>query len=205
VLEGCEFSVDWFSPHWPNWLVVTAGRTISKVLEIGSFEGRSACTVIEHFGTTGPLDIFCVDDWDREFEHGAFDMKEAERKFDSNAHRVLERSRHPVRLFKHKGKSVDVMARLLMNGHGESFDLIYVDGSHEAPDVLSDLILAYRLCSKGGLIICDDYLWTGAPRGQGDVIKMPRLAIDAFINIFSHQVEQWGNLPIYQVYLVKIC
>lgn len=55
MADEYEFTTDWFSPYWENWLTLTADRKISKILEIGSFEGRSTCAMIEHFGKQRPL------------------------------------------------------------------------------------------------------------------------------------------------------
>ena len=45
---------------------------------------------------------------------------------------------------------------LLAEGRQGSFDFIYVDASHRAPDVLLDAVLAFQLLRIGGLIIFDD-------------------------------------------------
>ncbi len=198
-----EFTVDWFSKYWPIWLTFIAGQKISKILEIGSFEGRSACTMIEHFSETAPLEVFCVDDWSSEFERGAYDMELAEQRFNRNINRAIAGTRHPVSVYKHKGKSVEVMSALMAQQHQASFDLIFVDGSHQAPDVLADLVLAYHLCAQGGLIICDDYLWSDVEHGSEDLLAMPRAAITAFANLFIRKVALWGGLPLYQVYFRK--
>ena len=39
------------------------------------------------------------------------------------------------------------------------FDLVYIDGSHSAKDVLLDSLLAWRLLRPGGAMIWDDYEW----------------------------------------------
>jgi predicted O-methyltransferase YrrM len=201
--DDYEFSVDWFSQYWQNWLTLTAGLKISKILEIGSFEGRSACTMIEHFSQTAPLEVFCIDHWRNDFEHGAFDMEVVEKRFNHNINRAITSTRHPVSVYKHKGNSIDVMSSFLVDGHKGTFDLIFIDGSHQAPDVLSDLVLAYHLCATDGLIICDDYLWSEMPHGREDLLEMPRLAINAFANLFIRKVALWGGLPLYQVYFRK--
>ena len=50
-----------------------------------------------------------------------------------------------MKLYKYKGSSEQNLAMLACDGHRETFDLVYVDGSRQAPDVLSDLIYAYQL------------------------------------------------------------
>ncbi len=51
---------------------------------------------------------------------------------------------------------------------GQVFDVVYVDASHMAGDVLSDAVLAWKLLAPGGIMIFDDYAWSslrypGAP------------------------------------------
>ena len=198
-----EFTSDWFSKYWPNWLTLTADQRISKILEVGSFEGRSACTMIDHFGQIGPLEVFCIDDWGGGADHGEFDMDAVEQRFNRNIRRAIGGAPHAVKVQKYKGRSIDMLAALLTSGHKGSFDLIFVDGSHEAPDVLGDLVMAYHLCAIGGLMICDDYLWSDVPHGQEDLLAMPRLAVDAFGRVFTRKAALWGDLPLYQAYFRK--
>jgi predicted O-methyltransferase YrrM len=79
----------------------------------------------------------------------------------------------------------------------ESFDFIYIDGSHMAEDVLEDAVLAWRLLKPGGLIIFDDYVW----RLDHPPEKRPRLAIDAFYRFYANQIEVVHNA--YQLILRK--
>ncbi len=198
-----EFTVDWFSQYWNNWVSLTANQRISKILEIGSFEGRSACTMIDHFSRTAPLEVFCIDHWSGGTDQTGFDMAKVEQRFNRNIQRAIAGTANPVKVQKHRGKSIEMLSALLVNGYREYFDLVFVDGSHEAPDVLGDLVLSYELCASGGLMICDDYLWSGVPHGSEDLLAMPRLAIDAFGRVFTRKVALWGGLPLYQMYFRK--
>lgn len=65
---------------------------------------------------------------------------------------------------------------------------MYVDGSHLAPDVLTDAVLAFRAVRPGGLIVFDDYelaAGCGAEPSRDD----PKIAVDAFLACFAGQVE----------------
>jgi len=198
-----EFTVDWFSEYWPNWLTLTADQRITKILEIGSFEGRSACTMIDHFSKTAPLEVFCIDDWAGGADQNEFDMEVVEQRFNRNIHRAITGTTNSVKVQKYKGRSIEMLSALLTNGYRNYFDLVFVDGSHEAPDVLGDLVLSYQLCSLGGWLIVDDYLWSDVPHGNEDLLAMPRLAVDAFGRLFTRKVALWGGLPLYQVYFRK--
>ena len=84
------------------------------------------------------------------------------------------------------------LTRLLASG--ARADLVYVDGSPEAPDGLADLVLAFRLLPPGGVILCDDYLWSREETARADILGCPKLAIDAFTNIHRRQIDlfEWG-------------
>jgi Methyltransferase domain len=63
------------------------------------------------------------------------------------------------------------------------YDFVYIDGSHRAVDVLEDAVLAWRLIKQGGILTFDDYRWEGA----FDYTNCPKIAIDAFLEIYSGQ------------------
>lgn len=198
------FTVDWFSQHVPVWtaLIDDLGL-VSKILEIGTYEGRSTVWLIENaFKATGKGEVFCIDSWQGGSEHQGTDMSAVEERFNRNV--VIARARAgvevSVRLF--KGSSFDQLASLIALGHGQSFDIVYVDGSHMCSDVLSDLVLSFQLCKVGGLIICDDYLWPAPVHGQESLLDHPKLAIDSFVNCYARKLLLY-NTPLYQLHIRK--
>ena len=83
------------------------------------------------------------------------------------------------------------------------FDFIYIDGSHQAPDVLYDALLSFRLLRVGGIMVFDDYLWAENIGFEHDPIRCPKPAIDAFTNIYCRKVLTLTQ-PLYQLYVQKI-
>ena len=77
----------------------------------------------------------------------------------------------------------DAMRRA--NFQRDRFDLIYVDGSHHADDVLVDAIKAFEMLKVNGLMIFDDYFWDYYTR----TIDNPSGAINAFIRLKHKQLE----------------
>ena len=75
----------------------------------------------------------------------------------------------------------------------DSFDVVYVDGSHTADDVLADAILSWGLLKTGGIVIFDDYLWDGGYyTGNGRHLPgelLPGMAINAFIQTYRSYIE----------------
>ena len=198
-----EFTNDWFDPHIPTWNRIVPQYNPSRILEVGSYEGRSVCHVIELLGSQKSLEIVCVDTWGGGREHADIDMGSVERRFDANVGEAISKAGQPVTVKKMKGHSCIALSALVAEGRSNYFDMVYVDGSHEAPDVLADAVLCYRLLREGGLMIFDDYLWgTGSASG---LLNSPKPAIDAFMNCYAGKVQQHPWLPGYQVYARKIC
>lgn len=112
-------------------------------------------------------------------------------------------AKYPATLHKMHCRSDDGLAGLLADGHRESMDLIYIDGSHEAPDVLSDACLAFTLLRVGGVMIFDDYTWFQGSRTDRDPLKMPKPGVDAFLNLYSRKMSLIYGAPISQIYAEK--
>lgn len=182
-----QFTKDWFNwapqvweqliPHLPER--TEDGRYF---IEIGSFEGRSMVWIAENMMQDGDY-LTCIDTWEGGEEHGAEDMGTVEERFDHNV-AVLE-GKYPERsVSKYKGTSVERLAEIL-GGGTEDADFIYIDGSHIAKDVLTDACMAWPLLKPKGLMVFDDYMW-GNPR---DILHRPKIAIDAFCNLFAEEAE----------------
>ena len=78
-----------------------------------------------------------------------------------------------------KGLSQELLRKHRLN----SFDFVYVDGSHRSADVLEDAVLSFRLLKTGGIMIFDDYEW----KTYEGTLDNPRAGIDAFLEIFAQQ------------------
>jgi len=185
-----QFTQDWF--HWAPKVweqLIPMLPANPKAMEIGSFEGRSMVWIIENMlGEKGEL--VCIDTWEGGEEHGDQVMSEVEKRFEHN--RALAMSKKgwdvldhygPKAVGKVKGTSVDALTSFLLDEY--DFDFIYIDGSHTAPDVLTDACMAWPLLKAGGIMVFDDYVW-GEAR---DVLHRPKLAIDAFANIFAERLD----------------
>ena len=173
-----EFTQDWFSHNIPGMQsVVNQIPEIKKVLEIGSFEGRSACWFLEEvLDDSGKL--CCVDNFGGSLEHTQFDFNEVKRKFLTNTSQVKKPNQH---LHLVEKSSTVALADLIV--HNATFDFIYIDGSHTSPDTLTDACMAFQLLKKGGGMVFDDYLW----EMHTGIIRSPKAAIDMFVMLFSEQ------------------
>ncbi len=177
----------------------------TKILEIGSYEGASACYLIDTQAKKQALEIHCIDTWEGGIEHQERreNMSAVESRFRHNTQHAIQKAPHQVDLQMHKGLSEIHLAKLLVDGKQDYFDFIYIDGSHQAPDVLYDALLSFRLLRVGGIMVFDDYLWAENIGFEHDPIRCPKPAIDAFTNIYCRKVLTLTQ-PLYQLYVQKI-
>ncbi len=170
-----RFTAWWHKSRAEEWERVVspwAGIENLNYLEVGVFEGRSLLWMIEnvltHPSTTATaIDVF---------------MDDYEATFDAN----IEASGASSRITKLKEPSQTALRRLPL----ESFDIIYIDGSHTADDVLADAVLSWDLLRPGGLIIFDDYQWNGRPHGGALPPELlPKIAIDTFVTAHRYELQ----------------
>ena len=151
----------------------------ARYLEIGSFEGGSLAFVHSLLG--GQMIATSIDPFEDYDELRAHKMQSVEQRFHAN----MQANGIDVRTL--RGSSIDRLPPLV--SQGEAFDLIYIDGSHAALDVMTDAILCWRLLAKGGLMIFDDYR---------DFECRP--AIDAFVRLVDAKIVDVAS----QVFLRKL-
>jgi predicted O-methyltransferase YrrM len=174
--KGYSFTADWMSnniPNWEAWLTSFRGQPGLVMLEIGSFEGRSAIWFLENILSDPTAHLTCIDlfdaPWDLRFDHNI---------------RVYGQV---SKVTKMRGRSEDLLPAVAA---ASSMDIIYVDGSHRACDVLLDAVLAWRLLKPTGVMIFDDYLG-GRPNSEPS--ERPQMAIDLFLEIFAGQYTLVGK------------
>ena len=204
---GPVFTNTWFAGVQDHWPVLLEALKPAKILEVGSYEGASVCYLIEKLAKDHELEIVCIDSWEGGIEHkpGGFvevDMASVESRFRHNTQLAMAAARHEVKLTPCKGFSDVVLSRLIAEGKCEYFDLVYIDGSHQAPDVLFDAVAAFKLLRVGGIMIFDDYLWSESLPGGVDPLRCPKPAIDAFVNLNIRKLKVL-NAPLQQLYVEK--
>ena len=205
------FSADWFSHNIPNFKLITNyynqnNWPIDSILEIGSFEGRSTCWMLQNMLSDNGK-ISCVDpytnyDWDRfSFAPTTIDYTKpwgaeiaaAEGTFRSNT-AELKKPGQTVEL--RTERSFKALAQDIVDE--KQYDFIYVDGNHVADIVLADACMAFPLLKKGGIMLFDDYLWDHTE----DHLDRCKMTIDAFVNMY---VKSTRILFVnYQLAIIKL-
>ncbi len=175
------FTADYVSPRTQLWMKYAEGfkgKENVTLLEIGSFEGRSCIWFLENILTHPTSSITCVDVFSGNWEY----------LFDHNIR--ISGLRDKVK--KMKGTSGSVLPNL----REDSFDIIYVDGSHEAANVLMDAVAGWLLLKPGGIMIFDDYEWEPEKPPE----RRPKIAVDLFLKVVRNRMG-----VLHKGYQVIIC
>ena len=182
VFARGRFTEDWFSMHIPAWEPVMReleGRA-ANVLELGSFEGLSASWVLWRLPDAR---LTCVDTFAGIEGYEAYGITtDTSEAFDHNVALFDGQRTHKL-----AGETHSVLPALV--DAGDQFDLIYVDASHLAVDVLADAAFAWKLLRPGGVVIFDDY---GLVPPGDDPLDHPQPALNAFRELVASRADILG-------------
>ena len=197
-----SFTQDWFSRSIPSWTLIlnklSERTTHLRILEVGVFEGRSTCWLLQNHCKTPESSIVAIDSFQGGIEHQGMELGTLRKRFEANIATVESPAQVEIR----EGFSLPELAKLIAEGY-QRFDFISIDASHQAPDVLGDAILGFELLKPGGVMAFDDYIWSPMRPGTENPLLLPKAAIDAFTTLFSQKIRIIPNLPLYQLYIQK--
>ena len=159
-------------------------ENINNILEIGSYEGRSAIFFLNHFPNSV---ITCVDTWGGSDEQKDLDSKLIEQNFDTNLRKYFKLNRSK----KFKMSSNDFFSK-----NTDKFDLIYVDGDHSCDQVYTDIENSWKILNKNGLLILDDYLWWF----YNNLKMNPSTAINNFI---KDNYSEFSEIIVWKQVIIK--
>lgn len=197
-----SFTQDWFSRSIPSWTLIlnklSERTTHLRILEVGVFEGRSTCWLLQNHCKTPESSIVAIDSFQGGIEHQGMELGTLRKRFEANIATVESPAQVEIR----EGFSLPQLAKLIAEGY-QRFDFISIDASHKAPDVLGDAVLGFELLKPGGVMAFDDYIWSPMRPGTENPLLLPKAAIDAFTTLFSQKIRIIPNLPLYQLYIQK--
>jgi predicted O-methyltransferase YrrM len=197
-----SFTQDWFSRSIPSWSLIlnklSERTTDLRILEVGVFEGRSTCWLLQNHCKTPESYIVAIDSFQGGIEHQGMELGTLRKRFQANIATVASPAQVEIR----EGFSLPQLAKLIAEGY-QRFDFISIDASHQAPDVLGDAVLGFELLKPGGVMAFDDYIWSPMRPGTENPLLLPKAAIDAFTTLFSQKIRIIPNLPLYQLYIQK--
>ena len=177
--KAYNFGRDDFSRNVPVWEKVLKpykGRPGLSYLEIGVYEGRSLIWMLENVLTEPSAKATAVDIFRGDYENTYYANLE-------------------LAGFAKKVTNIKNYSQLAMrNLPFESYDIIYIDGSHIKNDVLEDAVLSWRLVKPGGLLIFDDYRQVKRYKKDGkEILETPKVAIDPFVQCFEDYFDVVHN------------
>ena len=193
TLNKPDFTTDFWTNNIKTWAPLMEELEPKVVIEIGSFEGRSALWMLENIPSIEK--IYCVDTWEGSEELHGWDIANSYSRFCRNLAGWEAKVREV-----HQPSNIGL--RKLFDQQVKA-DLIYIDGSHTAPDCLTDAILAWPLLKIGGLMVFDDYLWRPSYVPGDSIVHAPKIAVDAFTTIFDEKMSILAVNNIYQIYVLK--
>lgn len=152
----------WMQPSELAWLA-TAAWEARRIVEVGSWKGRSTMALAESMPADGIL--WAVDTWEGDPGNDCQmrEMREAgpgsvRAEFERNLAEYLATGR--VRQL--AMPSVDGAARLL-ESEGRVFDLAFIDAAHDHESVAADIRALLPLIRPGGVLAGHDYDGRGIP------------------------------------------
>ena len=181
-LSKKKFSNKWFLNNFDifNFFLPEDKNKKFDYLEIGCFEGLSSFYILSEYNYVNAL---FIDIWDIPNPNSkslSNDFNSIEKAFDKNL--------SGFNFIKIKDDSVVSMRQLLKQN--KNFDFIYIDGSHNGEDILSDAIEAFKILRKNGLIFFDDFLQHDSSR---DIQSYE--GISKFLSLYSNylKIEYFQN------------
>ncbi len=178
-----------------------------RILEIGSYMGSSTVTWARAIDRLAgkPGTIFCIDPWaagpmydfDGEMKLLMTRSDGAYQAFLRNIQRVPP----AVTIDHRRGFSRDILPGL----PADSFDIVYIDGSHYFEDVAADIRDAGRLVREGGLLCGDDLelqtdecdLDFARRHPRSDFVRDPKSGVSFHPGVTLAVGETLGRVSVY--------
>lgn len=189
------FTQDWFSHNIEIWEKFLDPYRYQEAhfLEIGCFEGQATMWLLGNILLHPASTMTVIDTFQGspEFTMLGVDCENLLQRFWENTASEQER------IFIHHGQSWQQLIYLI---HGprdcddpcwpdhkpNRFDMIYIDGSHAAADVLNDGVFSWPLLKENGILIFDDYQLKISHIEELN----PELGIRCFLRCYNGLFEQ---------------
>lgn len=153
-----------------------AKRGSVRYMEIGAYEGRNLAFM--DWLLPAKLDVTVIDPWFDQDLNPEEKYHAVEPRFARNTAKLGF-----SKLTTHKGFSTYELPKMLERR--ETYDLIYIDGSHTAWAVGVDLAYCAALLEVGGMMVLDDY-WHHESEIGGPGVKQ---AVDHFHGVFRRYFD----------------
>lgn len=184
--------------HKERFLEALKRANPKRILEIGTFAGTSLIEMLRLYPDAKGV---AIDSWKNYNEDNLSIMINIEQ---NNVEKIFYenviKAGMSERVTALKGDSIERIASLLRTG--EKFDFIYVDGSHKCLDCYADMVMAWSLLRKGGVLAVDDVLYHYVRVLNGQLLDYPLKAKEHFMEKFAGQYEVISDS--YRLFIVKL-
>ena len=171
-----SYKFDNINAHWSelrnNILKFIDPLKELDILEIGSYQGSSACLFSDLILLNKSSTLTCVD---------PFDIKDETTDLDDNTKNIFYNN---IKLSSNFNK-IDVKELYSNNFYlvnDKMYDFIYIDGSHKLEDITVDFENCLKIIKNGGIIWMDDY-------GGGNSPNSIKNHIDKLISQSNYNIE----------------
>ena len=170
-----NFSTYWFLNNYKiigSFLPIDRNETFNY-LEIGSFEGLSSLFILSYWKNAN---VTCVDTWETSKDESQFldfNFQTVEKKFDTNLKDFS---------FKKIKNTSEIAFKELKQR--DSFDYIYIDGSHNGIDIYNDALASFNILKVGGIIIFDDIT-----NIYQEIEMQPHDAFEKFYSLYKRKIK----------------
>lgn len=162
IVDAADAIFGWTSREELRWLAEQAS-TRYKILEVGSYEGRS--TTVLARATPGV--VYACDDW-----RGEADRPTAARDLRQRFITHLKDELHRGTVIMCEMSSASLLANYRTKPHllGAAFDMVILDGSHDADSVRADITGWLPYLQSGGVLAGHDAFLPGVREALADVL-----------------------------------
>jgi hypothetical protein len=186
IENGFHGTIITLTDNWLHAIPLPSGPI--KYLEIGAFFGANICSILKTYARTEGSEVHCVDPWIAynmypEYQ-GEGVMQNVYASFMKNMGQLPNSDASKVHI--HRGFSADILPKF----SDDYFDIIYIDGNHEASNVLEDAVLSHKRLKPGGWLIFDDLSpnWPGVETGLNSFMHAYKSHYDSPVAIRGDQV-----------------
>jgi predicted O-methyltransferase YrrM len=176
IMNNYKYSQRWFigSEIQNNLVKFLDISKENKILEIGCFEGLSGVFFADNFLDNPKSSLTCVDPFltiDNN-DHSRFLQNNEEMNFDFN----ISSCKNSNKITIHK-----ITSDLFFENNTQTYNFIYIDGSHELDFIKRDMENSFNILEKNGIMWMDDY-----GDGRGNQIKQ---TMDSVLEKYKNQYE----------------
>lgn len=194
-MKKYNFTQDWFNSNDLEQFLPIGIKDEIHILEIGSFEGKSTVWFIDNLLNNEKSTITCIDPWtsyNQKYDSlNSYDKNIVNKEFNDLTDGYIFSDEYETFL-KNITETNKISQVNIMEGFSDvilpylmstqkKYDIIFIDGNHTAPYVLSDAVMSWKLLSVNGIMIFDDYLWE---LSKPETLR-PKIAVDNFISNYA--------------------